>query len=101
MIAVDPGPEGHATPDAILKALAAKGITRLMIEGGAHLAGAFLRGGEVDRLAIFRAGRVIGGDGVPAIAAFGVAELAQAPGFRLETLEKIGEDTLETWAKDH
>jgi diaminohydroxyphosphoribosylaminopyrimidine deaminase/5-amino-6-(5-phosphoribosylamino)uracil reductase len=101
MIAVDPAPEGHATLDAILKALAAKGITRLMIEGGAHLAGAFLRGGEVDRLAIFRAGRVIGGDGVPAIAAFGAAELAQAPGFRLETLEKIGEDTLETWAKDH
>jgi diaminohydroxyphosphoribosylaminopyrimidine deaminase/5-amino-6-(5-phosphoribosylamino)uracil reductase len=101
MLAVEPGPEGHAAPDAILKALAAKGVTRLMIEGGAHLAGAFLRAGAVDRLAIFRAGRVIGGDGLPAIAAFGVAELAQAPGFRLETLEIIGDDTLETWTWDH
>lgn len=101
MLAVEPGPEGHATPDAILKALAAKGVTRVMIEGGAHLAGAFLRAREVDRMAIFRAGRVIGGDGVPAIAAFGLAELAQAPGFRLEALEKIGDDTLETWTKDH
>ncbi|MBL0932162.1 MAG: bifunctional diaminohydroxyphosphoribosylaminopyrimidine deaminase/5-amino-6-(5-phosphoribosylamino)uracil reductase RibD [Alphaproteobacteria bacterium] len=100
MLALEPGPEGHATPDALLKALAAKGITRLMIEGGAQLAGAFLRADAVDRLSIFRAGRVIG-DGVPAIAAFGVAELANAPGFRLETLEKIGDDTLETWTRDH
>jgi diaminohydroxyphosphoribosylaminopyrimidine deaminase / 5-amino-6-(5-phosphoribosylamino)uracil reductase len=101
MIPLDPGPEGHVPPDAILKALAAKGLTRVMIEGGAHLAGAFLRAGRVDRLAIFRAGRVVGGDGLAAIAGFGVAELAQAPGFRLETLEKIGEDTLETWTRDH
>jgi diaminohydroxyphosphoribosylaminopyrimidine deaminase / 5-amino-6-(5-phosphoribosylamino)uracil reductase len=82
-------------PRAMLGALATRGITRVLIEGGGTLAASFLRDGLVDRLAIFRAGLAIGGDGLPALAELGVAKLGQAPRYRLESVERVGDDTLE------
>jgi diaminohydroxyphosphoribosylaminopyrimidine deaminase / 5-amino-6-(5-phosphoribosylamino)uracil reductase len=82
-------------PRAMLAALAERGVTRVLIEGGGTLAASFLRDGLVDRLAIFRAGIAIGGDGLPALAGLGVAELANARRYRLESVERLGDDTLE------
>lgn len=82
-------------PRAMLGALAGRGITRLLIEGGGTLAASFLRDGLVDRLAIFRAGMAIGGDGLPALAELGVSKPATAPRYRLESIERCGDDTLE------
>ncbi|MBI3504745.1 MAG: bifunctional diaminohydroxyphosphoribosylaminopyrimidine deaminase/5-amino-6-(5-phosphoribosylamino)uracil reductase RibD [Proteobacteria bacterium] len=90
---------GHLAPADVLKALGGRGLTRVLLEGGAHLAGAFLQAGLVDRLARFGAGLALGGDGVPALAAFGVDRLADAPRFsRLEQVE-CGDDVLETWTR--
>jgi diaminohydroxyphosphoribosylaminopyrimidine deaminase / 5-amino-6-(5-phosphoribosylamino)uracil reductase len=86
-------------PHAMLGALAARGITRLMIEGGGALAASFLRDRLVDRLAIFRAGIALGGDGLSGVAPLGSTKLAQAPRFRLESVERVGDDTLEFRAK--
>jgi diaminohydroxyphosphoribosylaminopyrimidine deaminase/5-amino-6-(5-phosphoribosylamino)uracil reductase len=61
-----------------LAALAARGITRVLVEGGAELAASLLRQRLVDRLAWFRAPMLLGGDGQAAIAALGVDALAQA-----------------------
>jgi diaminohydroxyphosphoribosylaminopyrimidine deaminase / 5-amino-6-(5-phosphoribosylamino)uracil reductase len=86
-------------PRAMLGALAARGITRLLIEGGGTLAASFLRDRLVDRLAIFRAGIALGGDGLSGVAPLGATKLAQAPRFRLESVERVGDDTLEFRAK--
>ncbi|MCM0020188.1 MAG: bifunctional diaminohydroxyphosphoribosylaminopyrimidine deaminase/5-amino-6-(5-phosphoribosylamino)uracil reductase RibD [Tagaea sp.] len=86
-------------PRDMLAALAARGITRVLIEGGGALAASFLRAGLADRLAIFRAGIAIGGDGLPALAGLGVAALAGAPRYRLESVERVGDDTLEFRAR--
>lgn len=86
-------------PRAMLEAMAARGITRVLIEGGAALAASFLRAGLVDRLAIFRAGIAIGGDGLPALAALDVAVLSAARRYRLESVERLGDDTLEFRAR--
>lgn len=86
-------------PRAMLEALASRGITRLMIEGGGTLAASFLRDRSVDRVAIFRAGIAIGGDGLSALATLGTTKLADAPGYRLESVERVGDDTLEFRAK--
>ena len=90
---------GHLSPADILKALAARGLTRILLEGGAHLAGAFLRANLVDRLARFSAGMALGGDGVPAVAAFGIDRLADAPRFSLLETAVCGQDVLETWGR--
>jgi diaminohydroxyphosphoribosylaminopyrimidine deaminase/5-amino-6-(5-phosphoribosylamino)uracil reductase len=58
--------------------LAQEGLSRVLVEGGAELAGAMLRAHLVDRLVWFQAPLVIGGDGLPAVAGFGAETLAEA-----------------------
>ena len=53
---------------ALLAALARRGVTRVLAEGGAGFAAGLLRAGLVDRLAWFHAPAVMGGDGHPAAA---------------------------------
>jgi diaminohydroxyphosphoribosylaminopyrimidine deaminase/5-amino-6-(5-phosphoribosylamino)uracil reductase len=86
--------DGRLDPAALLRALAARGITRLLVEGGAGLAASLLRAGLVDALAWFHAGLVIGGDGRAAVDAAGVAQLAAAPHFTVMTAAEIGPDRL-------
>jgi diaminohydroxyphosphoribosylaminopyrimidine deaminase/5-amino-6-(5-phosphoribosylamino)uracil reductase len=50
-------------------------------------------------VAWFRAGMVIGGDGIPAVAPFGLDKLAEAPRFRRVEVETIGDDVLERFAR--
>jgi diaminohydroxyphosphoribosylaminopyrimidine deaminase/5-amino-6-(5-phosphoribosylamino)uracil reductase len=68
----------------------------VLVEGGSTLAAVLLRAGLVDRLAWFHAPSLIGGDGIPAVAGFGLAMLEKAPRFERVALEAIGEDVLET-----
>ena len=92
---VDGDEARRPAPAAVLEALAARGITRLLIEGGGTVAASFLRAGLVDRLCWFRAGLVIGGDGIPATAPFGVDALVDAPRFRHRESVTLGEDVLD------
>ena len=101
VIEASPGPEGALDLRQVMGQLAARGLTRLLAEGGARLAAALLRDRLVDRLAIFRAPSIIGGDGLPASAGFGLERLADMPGFvALETIE-LGQDRLETYRRAH
>jgi diaminohydroxyphosphoribosylaminopyrimidine deaminase/5-amino-6-(5-phosphoribosylamino)uracil reductase len=79
-----------------LAALGARGLTRLLVEGGGGLAAALVAADLVDRVAWFRAPCLVGGDGRPALGPFGVTALAAAPRFERVALEEIGEDVLET-----
>jgi diaminohydroxyphosphoribosylaminopyrimidine deaminase/5-amino-6-(5-phosphoribosylamino)uracil reductase len=51
-----------------LERLAAKGITRLMVEGGPTLAAAFIAADLVDEAVLFHAPKIVGPDGVDALA---------------------------------
>jgi diaminohydroxyphosphoribosylaminopyrimidine deaminase / 5-amino-6-(5-phosphoribosylamino)uracil reductase len=79
---------------AALAALQGRGITRLLVEGGAGLAAALLKARLVDRLAWFHAPVLIGGDGVPAVGSLGIAALAEAPAFERISTETVGADLL-------
>lgn len=94
VIEVPPDPAGGLDLAAALKALGERGLTRVLVEGGAQLAASLLRAGLVDRLLWFHAPRVIGGDGVPAIAAFDFDRLADAPSFERIAVEAVGDDVL-------
>ena len=83
-----------------LDELGRRGLTRVLVEGGGRLAAALLRSGLVDRLAWFRAPRLIGGDGLPAVAAFGVDSLSTAPGFARLAALAVGPDLLETYRRE-
>lgn len=84
---------GVALPDA-LRALARRGITRLLVEGGGQLAAALLRDGLVDRIVWFHAPAVMGGDGWPAVQSLSVDQLARMPRFVRDASGQVGADIL-------
>ncbi|MCB2100952.1 MAG: RibD family protein, partial [Rhodobacterales bacterium] len=96
VLRVAAGGDGRPDPAALAEALGGRGLTRVLIEGGGVLAAAFLAAGLVDRVAWFRAGRIIGGDGVSAVGPFGVNDLADAPAFERRSVRVLGADILET-----
>ena len=87
-----------SVPD-LLTILAAMGVTRLLVEGGARLAGSFMAEDLVDRIAWFRAGGVIGGDGLPAIAGFGLDRLQEMRKFSLYRTMGLAGDRLELFRR--
>jgi diaminohydroxyphosphoribosylaminopyrimidine deaminase/5-amino-6-(5-phosphoribosylamino)uracil reductase len=97
------GPPVHDQVDlaGVMAMLAEKGITRVLVEGGGRLAASLLAADLVDRLAIFRSGVVIGGDGLAAVAGYGLEKLDLARRYTRQSLQEIGADALETWARRH
>jgi diaminohydroxyphosphoribosylaminopyrimidine deaminase/5-amino-6-(5-phosphoribosylamino)uracil reductase len=100
LLEVDPDAGGGGVDlVAALGEIGQRGITRLFVEGGATLAAGLMRAGLVDRLVWVHAPRVIGGDGIPALAALGLERLADAPEFVRREVEIVGDDVLETFAR--
>ena len=78
----------------ILSMLAAKGITRVLVEGGAKVAASFLAAGLVDEAWLFRAPQPIGADGVPALGALPLGAITQSPSFTVYASEALAQDNL-------
>ena len=97
LIDVDPDPKGQIDLAAALEAIGGRGITRLLVEGGAGLGAALIRAGLVDRLTWVHAPLLIGGDGIPAIATLGLPTLNDSPAFERRSMEAVGEDVLTTF----
>ena len=101
IISVARGRDGHARLDEVLAALAARGITRLMVEGGARLAAALLDRDLIDEIALFSSRMVIGGQGVPAFARAGPEAISRTGRFAvLERAELGGDRLVSYWRKD-
>jgi len=90
---------GTGDPVAILAALGGRGLTRVLIEGGAQLAAAFLAADAVDRLVWMRAPGILGGDGLAAIADLGLDKLTAMRRFDLRAAQMIDGDSLETYRR--
>ncbi|HEV2075695.1 MAG TPA: bifunctional diaminohydroxyphosphoribosylaminopyrimidine deaminase/5-amino-6-(5-phosphoribosylamino)uracil reductase RibD [Thermoleophilaceae bacterium] len=89
---------GGTEPDRIRSALdelGARGIQSLLLEGGPHLAGAFLDAGEVDEIRLFVAPLVLGGRNarVP-VEGRGVEAVDAARRALATEVERIGDDVL-------
>lgn len=60
VVPVEAGSDGRLDPHAIVAALAARGLSRLLIEGGAQTVSGFVAAGAVDRLYVTVAPLIIG-----------------------------------------
>jgi diaminohydroxyphosphoribosylaminopyrimidine deaminase/5-amino-6-(5-phosphoribosylamino)uracil reductase len=80
----------------LLARLAARGVTHLLVEGGARVHARFLEEGLVDQVAIFVAPKLAGGDGVSLVAGKGPARMADALQLEEVQVERVGEDVLVT-----
>jgi len=75
----------------------ARGLTRILCEGGGTLAASLLAENLVDELVVFTAGKVIGTEGISAIGSLDLTALNLAPRFKRVSIQAIGEDIMSVW----
>lgn len=97
IVTVAAAAHGRPDPRAMMAELGNRGLTRILVEGGARIAGALAREGLIDRIAWFRAPILLGGDGVPAFDPLGVADPAQGSKWRRVEQHLVGTDVMETY----
>ena len=78
----------------VLHALAEKGITRLLVEGGARVASSFVGAGLADEIWLLRGANAVGADGVPALDALPLSAITRSPALKLRGSETLQNDTL-------
>lgn len=98
-ISCEGGEGGIDLADALSK-LAERGLNSVLCEGGSRIAASLLKRDLVDRLAGFTAGRILGADGIPSVGARGIGGLKREPRFRLERVERFGNDALHLWRRE-
>ena len=79
---------------AVLHALSGKGVTRLLVEGGARVASSFVAAGLVDEVWLLRGADAIGAGGVAALGTLPLTAITQSSGFKLRASESLQKDTL-------
>jgi diaminohydroxyphosphoribosylaminopyrimidine deaminase / 5-amino-6-(5-phosphoribosylamino)uracil reductase len=84
---------------AALKLIAARGITRLMVEGGPTVAAAFVRAGLVDEAVLLRSSATIGPDGIDALEGLPLTALTQSAQLRSRGVETVDGDTVEIFER--
>ena len=91
--------DARGRPDiaSVLHALAERGITRLLVEGGASVHATFINRGFADRLEVFRAPILLGGASQASVEALAAISLDETPRFRCVGRRKLGADLLESF----
>jgi len=82
-----------------LKLISARGITRLLVEGGPTVAGAFLTAGLVDQAVLLRSPIEIGPDGIDALEGLPLTALTRSPRLHSRSVETVGNDTVEIFER--
>jgi riboflavin-specific deaminase-like protein len=94
-IAIAPSdPDGRVAIDGALSLLAARGVERLLVEGGSKVVTSFLRARRVDRMCIEISMRLLGAPGTSMLGALAVGSLEQAPTLANVSVERLGENVL-------
>lgn len=101
LIQVSTGRDGRVDLAGALTRLGDEGLTRVLIEGGAAIAGAVIRGALADRLLWYRSASVIGGGGVAALNPVDSAALDPMPRFERVATQRLGDDVLEEFTSRH
>jgi diaminohydroxyphosphoribosylaminopyrimidine deaminase / 5-amino-6-(5-phosphoribosylamino)uracil reductase len=79
---------------SVLHALSEKGITRLLVEGGARVASSFVSADLVDEVWLQRGPGAVGADGVAALEALPLSVLTGSPAFKVRASEMLEKDSL-------
>ena len=94
ILRVPPGRASGLDLPAVLQALAEKGITRLMVEGGSRVAASFVAADLVDEIWLFRGAEEVGHEGVDALDALPLSQITHSQAWKVHASETFGNDTL-------
>ena len=90
--------DGRLDLHAVLKTLADRGITRVMVEGGPTVAAAFVQAELVDEAALFRSPHALG-EGIDALEGLPLTALTKSAVLKSQRTEAVGDDTLELFTR--
>lgn len=93
VLSVERGKTGGLEPESVLGVLWSEGVRSVMIEGGARVAGSFLRASAVNRLHLFQAPVILGDQGLSWTSGFPVEAMAAKPVLRAARTQVFGRDT--------
>jgi diaminohydroxyphosphoribosylaminopyrimidine deaminase/5-amino-6-(5-phosphoribosylamino)uracil reductase len=93
-----PAVSGRLELTAVLRSLAGRGVTRVMVEAGPILSAAFLDADLVDEAALFQSPKALG-EGIEALEGMPLTALTQSPRLRLVATEQVGTDTLSMYER--
>jgi diaminohydroxyphosphoribosylaminopyrimidine deaminase/5-amino-6-(5-phosphoribosylamino)uracil reductase len=96
----DEDADGHLNIKKLSQKLAEKGLTRILIEGGAELSSSFLIHDLVDQIFWFRAPKIIGNDGLPAAKCLNILTIDDTSAFTQQGTYDIGPDRLEIYYRN-
>lgn len=97
VVTVPPDADGRVDIPSLLKTLARRQISSVLVEGGAETITSFLRLGLVDRLVVFIAPKVLG-RGTDAVGELNITDISRAVKLTFERVYRSGEDiVVEAW----
>lgn len=91
-----PARRGQIDAKKILAYLGRENISSVLVEGGSQVAASFIKDGLIDRYLFFVSPKIIGGDGIPAVAGLGAENISQAVSLADCSYQRIGPDLLVT-----
>jgi diaminohydroxyphosphoribosylaminopyrimidine deaminase / 5-amino-6-(5-phosphoribosylamino)uracil reductase len=94
-----PSSGGRFDMPAVLKLLAERGVTRLMVEGGSTVAASLVTADLVDEAMLFRSPKVVGADGVNALEGLPLSALIDSPGLQRVKSERLGADAWDVFER--
>ena len=103
-VVLTPSSDGELDLLFVLTELGLRGIRGILVEGGGETAGRFVSRGLANKLTLFYAPKLLGAGGVRLMGSLKVGGMSEAPRFRIEDVEKVGEDiavTLYPLTEDH
>ncbi|WP_422447226.1 bifunctional diaminohydroxyphosphoribosylaminopyrimidine deaminase/5-amino-6-(5-phosphoribosylamino)uracil reductase RibD [Thermoanaerobacterium sp. DL9XJH110] len=86
--------DGKVNLAQLFEILGNMGITGILVEGGSGLLSSIVRQNLMDKLLIFLAPLLIGGDGLSSIGRLTIDDLKEVPRFEIKSIEQVGQDLM-------
>jgi diaminohydroxyphosphoribosylaminopyrimidine deaminase / 5-amino-6-(5-phosphoribosylamino)uracil reductase len=93
------GPEGHVDLTEALRALSARGVTRVFSEGGPRVAARLIEFGLADDIVVITAEKPLGRPGIPSLSEEARAGLMDPERYRPVQTMIYGPDTMRVWER--
>jgi diaminohydroxyphosphoribosylaminopyrimidine deaminase/5-amino-6-(5-phosphoribosylamino)uracil reductase len=93
------GAQGRLNLSQLLKTVAGRGVTRLMVEGGPTVAASLIDADLVDEVILLRSANKIGDTGIDALEGMPLTVVTQSPRFQMRDSETVGSDVFEFYER--
>ena len=94
-IKIEKGLSNEKYFNTIFNDLAVRGINNLLIEAGSKINTILISLGLIDKILIFRSGKIIGNDGLPMIDNLNIDSMCSVENYKLSYLRNFDDDVLE------